>query len=160
MTLIRWRPLRNVTTWDPATDVVGDFSDFRHDMERMFDRFSYGGISDDGLASTWLPPVDIIEHDNEFAVNVELPGVKKEDVKITLKDDVLTIHGEKKQEKETEDKNCHRSERVYGSFQRSFTLPASVKSDKIEASYNHGILTITLPKAEESKPKEIEVKVK
>ncbi len=160
MTLIRWRPLRDVTAWNPATDVVSEFSNFHHDIDRMFDKFIYGGTSDDGLASTWLPPVDIVERENEYAVNVELPGVKKEDVKITLKDDVLTIHGEKKQEKETEDKNCRRSERAYGSFQRSFTLPTSVKSDKIEASYDHGILTITLPKAEESKPKEIEVKVK
>jgi HSP20 family protein len=90
---------------------------------------------------------------------MELPGVNKDEVKITLESNILTIRGEKKQEKETKKENYHRIERSYGSFERSFTLPTSVKSDKIDAAYNNGVLQITLPKVEEAKPKQIEVKV-
>ena len=153
MTLIRWNPLRDVSAWNHSTDVMSEF-------DSMFDRFLRGGIADDGFASSWLPAVDIVENENEYTVNVELPGVNKDDVKITVANDVLTVRGEKKMEKETKDRNYRRTERTYGSFQRSFTLPTHVKSDKIEANYNNGVLTITLPKVEEAKPKEIEVKVK
>lgn len=153
MTLIRWRPLRDITPWSPSTDLVSEF-------DQMFDRFLNGGGLADGASSTWLPATDIVEHENEYTVQLEMPGVKKDDVKITVTDDVLTVRGEKKFEKETKDKNFHRMERTYGSFQRSFTLPTSVHSGNIAASYDDGILTITLPKAEEAKPKEIEVKVK
>lgn len=130
-----------------------------------------GGVQDDGsyALSYWTPVVDIAEHDNEFVVNVELPGVNKDDVKITIESNILTIRGEKKlartaqasgQDKETKGDNYRRVERTYGSFQRSFRLPMSVRNDKIDAVYKDGILTITLPKAEEAKPKQIEVKVK
>ncbi len=144
MTLIRWKP---------ATDVLNGF-------DGMFDRYLRGGIFDESVTSAWLPAVDILERENEYTVNIELPGVNKDDVKITVENNVMTVRGEKKMEKESDEKNVHRTERTYGSFQRSFTLPTHVKSDKIEASYNNGILTVTLPKAEEAKPKEIEVKVK
>lgn len=131
-------------------------------FDKMLDTFFRGGIQDDGtlFPSVWTPAVDIAEHENDYVVKVELPGVSKDDVKITMQENILTIHGEKRQEKETKDSNFHRVERSYGSFQRSFTLPTTVKSEKIEASYNDGILAVTLPKAEESKPKQIEVKVK
>jgi len=160
MTLVRWRPLRDVTAWNPTTDLQSEFSTMQHEIDRMFDRFLHGGTADDGFASSWLPAVDIVEHETEYLVNIELPGVKKDDVSISVANDVLTIRGEKKQEKETKEKSHYRTERVYGSFQRSFTLPTSVKSDKIEAYYDNGILTITLPKLEEAKPKQIEVKIK
>ncbi|MBM2839971.1 MAG: Heat shock protein, Hsp20 family [Bacteroidetes bacterium] len=119
-------------------------------------------ILDDGSfgTSVWTPAVDVAENENEVQVKVELPGVSKDDVKITMQENILTIRGEKKQEKETKNSEYHRVERSYGSFQRSFTLPTNVKHDKIEASYNDGVLTVTLPKAEEAKPKQIEVKVK
>ena len=119
-------------------------------------------ILDDGSfgTSVWTPAVDVAENENEVQVKVELPGVSKDDVKITMQENILTIRGEKKQDKETKNTEYHRVERSYGSFQRSFTLPTSVKHDKIEASYNDGVLTVTLPKAEEAKPKQIEVKVK
>jgi HSP20 family protein len=122
----------------------------------------YGGVQDDGSfgLSYWTPAVDIVEHANEYVVKVELPGLSKEDVKITLESNVLTIRGEKKQANETKDKNFHRIERAYGLFQRSFSMPMAVNSEKIDAVYQDGILTITLPKAEEAKPKQIEVKVK
>jgi len=126
----------------------------------MFDGFVRGTQDEDTSYSLWTPVVDIAEHDDDYVVKVELPGINKDDVKITLENNVLTIRGEKKQEKESKKENFHRIERSYGSFQRSFTLPMTVKNDKIDASYKDGILTIALPKAEEAKPKQIEVKVK
>jgi len=126
----------------------------------MFDGFFRGSQEEDTALALWTPAVDIAEHDDQYVVKVELPGVSKDEVKITLESNILTIRGEKKQEKETKKENYHRVERSYGSFQRSFTLPTTVKSDKIDASYNNGVLTVALPKAEEAKPKQIEVKVK
>jgi HSP20 family protein len=134
----------------------------QQEINRMFDRFFRGGVVDDAdlFPSTWMPAVDLLEKDDEFVAKVELPGVHKDDVKITLHDNILTIRGEKKEEKESKDSNYHRLERSYGSFQRSFTLPTSVRQDKVEAEYRDGVLTITMPKAEEAKRKQIEVKVK
>jgi len=159
MTFTRWNPLRDVTAWHPVSDITSEFELMQRDIDRMFDRFR-GGILDDGTASTWLPAVDITEQENDYVVKVELPGVNKNDVKITVHNDALTIRGEKKQERERKGENYHRIERSYGSFQRSFTLLTSVVSDKIEASFDNGILTISLPKVEGAKSKEIEVKVK
>jgi len=138
-----------------------DLWSMQREINRMFDSFMQGGIQDDGSLglAMWTPAVDIVEREDEFEVKVELPGVEKDDVKITLESNILTIRGEKKQEKEQKGENLHRVERSYGSFQRSFTLPTTVKNDKIDASYRDGILMITLPKAEEAKPKQIEVKV-
>jgi len=92
-------------------------------------------------------------------VNVEVPGMKKEDVKVTFQDGILTIKGERKQEKEEKDKSLHRVERSYGSFCRSFTLPTTVQGEKIKANYRDGVLMISLPKVEEAKPKEIPIDV-
>lgn len=155
MSLIRWNPVRGLATW--PSDLFG----MQREMNRMFDNYFHGtDLSEDASLAAWSPAVDITEQDNEYIVKVELPGVNKDDVKITLESNILTIRGEKKQEKETKKENYHRVERSYGSFQRSFNLPTSVKSDKIDAAYNDGILTVSLPKAEEAKPKQIEVKVK
>ena len=121
----------------------------------------FRGADEPGLLNgTWIPAVDVVEEQNIYVVKVELPGVSKDDVKITLESNILTIRGEKKAENEVKEKNYHRTERSYGSFQRSFTLPTTVKIDKIDAIYEDGILTVSLPKAEEAKPKQIEVKVK
>lgn len=160
MSIIRWKPLRDVTAWHPVNDITNEFTTVQREMDRMFDRFLRGGVVDDEAVCSWLPPVDIVEKENEFLVHVELPGVDKNDVKINIADSVLTIKGEKKSVTESKEKNYCRSERHYGSFQRSFSLPTSVKADKIEASYNNGILEISLPKVEEAKPKEIEVKLR
>jgi len=153
MSLIRWNPARELAAW--PSDLFG----IQREMNRMFDSFFRGSRDEDYSLSTWIPAVDIAEHDNEYVVKLELPGVNKEDVKITLESNILTIQGDKKQEKETKKENYHRVERSYGAFQRSFTLPTTVKSDKIDAVYKEGVLTISLPKAEEAKPKQIEVKV-
>lgn len=156
MSLIRWNPTRELAPW------TTDLWNMQREINRLFDNFFRGGVQDEGTfgPSYWTPAVDIAEHDNEYVVKVELPGVSKDDVKITIESNVLTIRGEKKQDRETKNDNYHRVERMYGSFQRSFTLPSTVRNDKIDAVYKDGILTITLPKAEEAKPKQIEVKVK
>jgi HSP20 family protein len=156
MSLIRWNPHRELANF--PTDILS----MQREINKMFDGFFRGSMPDEGelLPSAWTPAVDVAEHENEFVVKVELPGVTKDDVKITMQDNILTVRGEKKQEKETKDSSYHRVERAYGSFQRSFTLPTPVKNDKIEATYQDGILTVNLPKAEEAKRKQIEVKVK
>ncbi len=154
MSLIRWNPTRDLTAFP------SDMASLQRDMNRMFDTF-FRGIEEPTLFNgTWMPAVDVVEENDAYVVKVELPGVNKEDVKITLESNILTIRGEKKAESEVKEKNYHRSERSYGTFQRSFTLPTTVKHDKIDAMYKDGILTVSLPKVEESKPKQIEVKVK
>lgn len=159
MAIIRWNPLRDMTAWHPVDDLTNEMFNVQREFDRIFGHFR-SGVVDEAPASPWLPAVDIVENDNDYIVHVELPGVNKNDVKITVHNNVLTIRGEKKQEKETNEKSLHRVERCYGAFQRSFALPSFVRNDKIEAAYNEGVLTISLPKAEEAKPKEIEVKVK
>jgi HSP20 family protein len=148
MSLIRWRPTR-------------DLLSIRDEMNRLFDNFFTGlperrrGL----LEGEWAPSVDIAETDNEVVVTAELPGIKQDDVDITITDDVLTLKGEKKEEKEVKEKNYHRIERSYGSFQRSISLPAGVQADKAKATYKDGVLHITVPKAEEAKPKQIKIDV-
>jgi HSP20 family protein len=154
MSLVRWNPARELAAW--PSDLFG----IQREINKMFDGVFRSTGDEDYSFSSWAPAVDIAEHDDEYLVKVELPGVNKDEVKLTLENNILTIRGEKKQEKETKKENYHRVERSYGSFQRSFTLPAAVKSDKIDASYKDGILSVSLPKTEEAKPKQIEVKVK
>jgi HSP20 family protein len=151
-----------LTRWNPTTDLTTDLFDMQRDITRMFDTFFRGGMQDEGnyYRTGWTPAIDIAEYDREYQVRVELPGVSKDDVRIMMQGNILTIRGEKKQHEDPKDLNLHRSERWFGTFQRSFTLPTTVQSDKIEASYENGILTITCPKAEEAIPKAIDVKVK
>lgn len=106
----------------------------------------------------WLPAFDVSETDDEVIVKAELPGMDVKDIDITMTDGLLTIKGERKMEKEDKRENYHRIERQFGSFSRSLNLGVSVKADSIDAGYKDGILTVTLPKAEETKPKKIEVK--
>jgi HSP20 family protein len=107
----------------------------------------------------WIPTVDISESDGEYLIKAELPEVKKEDVKVTVEDGVLTLQGERRQEKEEKGKRFHRVERSYGSFVRSFTLPESIDESGVRADYKDGVLNLHLPKTEKVKPKAIEVKV-
>jgi len=151
-----------LTRYSPAR-VLGPLQDDLLNMQREINRVfgDFFRSDDDQLrATSWSPAVDISENDDNFIVNMELPGVPKDNVKITIEANVLTVSGEKKEEHEEKKTNVHRIERSYGYFSRSFTLPANVKNDKIDALYHDGILSITLPKAEEAKPKAIEVKVK
>jgi len=113
----------------------------------------------EGRPGAWTPPVDIYETENEIVVTAELPGVKQEEISIELEGNALTISGERKQEPARAGENYHRVERVYGRFQRSFTLDIPVDQGKVTATYKQGILAIHLPKAEEAKPRQIKVRV-
>lgn len=108
----------------------------------------------------FVPAVDIRETDDKYLIEAELPGIKKEDVHIEVKDGVLTIRGERKHEEEKKEGNYTRIERAYGQFQRTFTLPVNVEEEKIDAAFKDGILTVELPKGEKAKPKQIEIKTK
>ncbi len=154
MALTRWKPEREVTSWSPMRDLLN----MQHEIGRVFDSL-FSDYDSGSFVSQWAPRIDVMEHGDAYVIKAELPGVSKNDVKITLQDNVLTLRGEKKQEKEEKDLNFYRVERAYGTFERSFTLPTGVKNDRIDATYRDGVLTITLPKVEEAKPKEIEVKV-
>ena len=110
--------------------------------------------------SAWSPACDIYETEDEIVVKAEIPGVKREDVKLSLQDNVLTLSGERKFEEETKKENHVRVERGYGSFTRSFTLPPSVDAKKISAEFKDGLLEVKLPKLEQAKPTEVEIKVK
>jgi HSP20 family protein len=146
MAIMRWRP------W-------GDMVNMQDEMNRLFDDF-IGRAPLRGVEGRWVPAVDISENEDSLFVDVEIPGMKKEDIKVSLEHNVLSLKGEKKQEKEVKEENYHRWERRYGSFARSFELPMPVQADKIKAAYKHGVLHVELPKAEEVKPKEIPIEVK
>lgn len=155
MSLVRWKPGQDLMAF--PSDILG----MQRSINKMFDSLFRGDTWDEEVAaSLWNPAVDVEERDQEYVLRVELPGVAKEDVNITTRENILTVRGEKKQKKESRESNYHRTERQYGSFQRSFNLPGSVKSDKIEATFKDGILEVVVPKAEEAKARAIEVKVK
>ncbi len=107
----------------------------------------------------WSPALDAFEDKDKYVVSLEVPGLKKEEIKVVVHDGVLTVSGERKFEKETKEGTVHRAERTYGKFSRSVTLPAAVKADQVAASYKDGVLTVEVPKAEEAKPKSIEIKI-
>ncbi len=145
-----------ITRWRPFRDLVN----IQEEMNRLFDDFFGRSVSrPEWPEGAWTPSVDVAETKDDVVIKAEIPGMKKEDVKISIQDNVLTLKGEKKQEKEEKDANFHRIERSYGAFCRSFTLPTSVKTDKIKATYKDGVLNITLPKTEEVKPKEIPISI-
>jgi len=148
MDLVPWRPLG------------GELSSFRREMDRLWNRVLGETPFSSEFTEAWAPSVDISEKNDNFIVKAELPGMEAGDVDVSLSGDILTIKGEKKSEGEQKGENRYCCERYYGSFQRSFRLPANVQADKVEASFSKGILKITLPKMEEAKKKEIEIKVK
>ncbi len=106
-----------------------------------------------------FPAVDISETPKDYSIRAEIPGMKKEDIKITINKNVITLTGEKKEEKKTEGQKFHRLESYYGSFQRSFVLPDGIKADKVEAAFKDGVLSVTVPKSEETQSKTVEIKV-
>jgi HSP20 family protein len=110
------------------------------------------------ITSSWYPACDVFEDKEAVKIVAELPGVKSEDVKLSLENNLLTIRGEKKQEAEERSERVHRYERSYGSFERAFVLPSTVDGDKISAQYQNGVLTILVPKAERARPREIPVR--
>ena len=126
------------------------------EMDEMFSRFQRSlrrmPLEDDQSMSSWSPAVDIAENDKEYRLRVELPGIKKEDLKIEVQNGMLCLSGERKVEKEEKDETYHRIERAYGSFSRSFSLPENVATDKIEAKCQDGVVNVHLPKTEPKKP--------
>jgi len=145
----------SIMRWCPAKDLLN----VQAEMNKLFDEFfgrTPARFEGEGM---WAPGVDISETKDVIIVVAEVPGMKKEDIKVTVQDNILTLKGEKKQEKEEKETNYHRIERGYGSFVRSLELPTTVQVDKIKAYYKDGVLHITLPKAEEVKPKELSISV-
>jgi len=151
-----------LTTWKPFRELAPfrEFERMRGDMDRFWDSFLEGGLrkrTEEG--GEWLPSLDVGETKSELVVKAEVPGMDAKDIDLSLSDGMLTIKGEKKQEREEKEADYHLVERSYGAFTRSIQLPTDVQSDKISASYKNGILKITLPKSEEAKKKEIRIKV-
>ena len=150
MRLVRWEPFHNV---------VG----VQDRINRIFDD-AFGGrrSTDEGdwaLGGTWAPPVDIYEHGDDIVLKAEVPGIDPDSVDIRVENNVLSLKGERKFEAEVKREDCHRVERAYGSFSRSFTLPNVVDTEKIKADYKDGVLKVTLPQKEEAKPKQISISV-
>jgi len=142
-----------LTPWSPLHEV----DEIRSEMNRLFE-YAFGGRTSDGLLeSAWAPAVDVIQEADRFVIIADLPGMKREDIDITLNGNTLSISGEKKFENETKEGSYFRSERYSGRFHRSLEMPHSVDSSRIEATYKDGVLTIGLPKSEEAKPKQIKV---
>ena len=130
-------------------------------LSRLFEgdapRWRFGDVGGT-LTSAWVPPCDVFEDRDAIRIVAEIPGVKSKDVEISLENNLLTIRGEKKQENRDESGQVHRYERTYGVFERTFALPSTVNVDKIEARYDDGVLTVTLPKVEQAHPRQIKVK--
>jgi HSP20 family protein len=130
-----------------------------NEMTRLVNQFIHGGTRNDGVGRRgfWTPAVDLYEGDEAFTVKAELPGFSKDDVQVEMKDDQLTLKGERKHQTDVNEAKYHRVERVYGTFQRTIRLPAVVDVDKAEAIFKDGVLKLTLPKAEKAKPKAISI---
>jgi HSP20 family protein len=143
-TLLRWKPTRDMLT-------------IRNEMNRLANEFFRGGNGGERgwWTSAWTPAVDIYENDQTLTLKAELPGFSKDDVHVEIKDNLLTLKGERKRELDVKEEQYHRVERAYGAFQRSFMLPVLVDTDKAEATFKDGVLELKLPKAEAAKPKRI-----
>ena len=146
MALVPWKPFDEFTT-------------FRREMDRLWDRFFAERPTLDMFERGLEPALDICETKSNLVIKAELPGIDPKEIDISLTGDTLTIKGEKQQEKEEKEENYYRIERSYGIFSRTIKLPVSVQNDRIKASYQHGVLKITLPKSEEAKQKQIKIKV-
>ncbi len=148
MALIRWDPFREMSALQERMNQL--FSDVR----------GKGNVREEKLIrNTWIPAVDIFETPDAIVLKAELPGIAAQDISVEVQDNIVTLKGEKKFEKETKEENYHRMERSYGSFQRAFTLPGTVQEEKATARFRDGILEIALPKVEEARPRQIKVKI-
>ncbi len=142
-----------IARWDPFREL----STLQDRMNRLFND-QFGTITrDESLTGAFVPPVDVYEDENSIQVRMEVPGIDEKDIDIRLENQVLTVRGERSFSKEEKEENFHRIERRYGSFTRSFTLPATVNSEDVSADYDKGVLKIRLAKRAEAKPKQIKV---
>jgi HSP20 family protein len=149
MALIRWEPARELNT-------------IQSEMNRLFNTFFEAPVPGNGGASSlrrWLPPMDLVETDDDFVLRADLPGLSESDVKIEFEDNVLTVSGERKAEHEERKEGYYRVERASGSFSRSLTLPEGVDPDAVKASFDRGVLEIRIPKPEERKPRKVAISV-
>ena len=153
MTLVKWNPARELL------NVEREFNKLFNTFNSRFG-FDDSSMNEDLENAVWSPLTDISENKDQYILKMDLPGVSKENLKLNFHDGELIISGERKQEKEDKDSKYHRIERTYGRYYRSFTLPQTIQADKINAEFKDGQLTITVPKSEEAKPKELEIKVK
>lgn len=154
MNIVTWqRP--TLTTW-PS---FGRLSDLREEIDRLFESPLTELTRTSNLLSGWTPALDVYEDKDSYTVKAELPGLKKEDIAVSLQEGMLSISGERKSESKHEAASVYRTERFFGRFQRTVALPTAVAADQVKAAYKDGILTITVPKAEEAKPKQIQVSV-
>jgi HSP20 family protein len=151
--LAPFKAFRNLLATEPVYSL-------QQRLNRIFDETFLPLGAEPFSMGAWSPSCDIYETDNEIVVKAEIPGVKKEDVKLSMQDNVLTFSGERKFEEKTKKDNYLRVERGYGGFSRSFTLPPSVDASKISAEFKDGLLEVKLPKLEQAKPKEVQIKVK
>ena len=142
-----------VVRWDPFRDI----NILQDRMNRLFDDAGRAWRSDEPAAATWSPAVDIFETEGDIVVKAELPGMDRKDITLHLENNVLTLKGARRFQKETKDENYHRIERSYGVFSRAFSIPATVDEDKIRADYQDGVLSIALPKKDQAKPKQIRI---
>jgi HSP20 family protein len=147
----------NIVRWDPFREL----EDMSMRLGRFFNQPRLRRVDDDdgSFFADWAPAVDVQETDKEYIVKADLPDVRKEDVKVGIEDGVLTLEGERKQEKEEKGKKFHRVERVYGKFVRRLALPMEVEAQKVAAEFKDGVLNVRMPKAEAAKPRAIDVKV-
>ncbi|MDU0459302.1 MAG: Hsp20/alpha crystallin family protein [Geobacteraceae bacterium] len=148
MALVKYNPLRELRTMQDQMNRLLNLS-WNHDLP-----------GEDIKEGIWQPAVDIYETGESIVIKAELPDVDQKDIDVRIEDNTLILRGERKHEDEVKKENYHRIERYFGTFQRSFTLPATINQDKVEANCEKGVLTITLPKKEEIKPKQINIKVK
>jgi HSP20 family protein len=152
--LTRWqRP--GLTNWLG----FGRLTDLRDEIDRLFEAPLTELTRTSQLLSGWTPALDVSEDKDNIYVRAELPGMKKEDIDLSLHGDTLSLSGERKSEQELKEAEVYRAERFFGRFQRTVSLPTAVAADKIKAQYKDGVLTVTLPKAEEAKPRHIDVHV-
>jgi len=148
MRLIRWSPA-------PTRSLV----DFRDDMDRLLEGFFTHAPLASAAANAWVPPVDIDETPEAYRLRVDVPGLTQKDVKVSLLGDTLTLRGERKRETSTSEGGVQRTERTFGSFERSFRLTVPVRSEAVQATYKDGVLEVVVPKADEARVREIEVQV-
>ena len=142
MALVRWDPTRELDS-------------LQGDMNRLFDRFFEGRGTNGGRR--WIPAMDLLETEDHLVLRGDLPGLTEDDVDIEIKDNVLTVSGERSAENEEKSEGFHRVERSFGSFSRSLTLPQGVSADKVEANFDNGVLEVRIPKPEESKPTQVQI---
>jgi HSP20 family protein len=143
MALVRWDPIRELDS-------------LQGDMNRLFDRFFEGRVGN-GTSRRWIPAMDLVETDDHLVLRGDLPGVTEDDVDIEIKDNVLTISGERKAEHDERGEGYHRVERSFGSFSRSLTLPQGIEPDRVEAKFENGVLEVQIPKPAEAKPTRVQI---